>query len=201
MIDHIYGKLREKEDKYIVIETGGVGFMIYFPSSNMVNLPDIDKDIKIYTYMAVKEDEISLYGFLTKEDKEIFMLLISCSGVGPKGAMNIISELGFTTVIKAIARGDDKKISEVSGIGKKTASKICIELKDKIKKVKFTGAKDLIKDNNEKKSRISDVESEAIKALMKLGYKNKEAKEMIDKIDIDLDDTVENVIKKVLKRK
>lgn len=201
MIDFIAGKLKEIEDNYIVIETNGIGFFIFFPKSNMENLPSIDSDIKVYTYMAVKEDEMSLYGFLTKEDKEIFMLLISCNGVGPKGAMNIISELGFTAVIKAITNNNDKKISEVSGIGKKTASKICIELHDKVKKIKFTGAVDLIKDNNDKKSRITDIEDEATKALIKLGYKNKEAKAMVDKVDIDIDDTTQDIIKKVFRKK
>lgn len=200
MINFIYGKLREVEESSIVIEASGVGFEIYFPKSNMKNLPMIDSEMKVYTYMAVKEDDMSLFGFLTKEDKEIFMKLISCNGVGPKGAMNIVSELGFTTAIKAIASGDDKKIAEVPGIGKKTASKICIELQDKVKKIKFTGAKDLIKDNNEKKSRISDIEDEAVKALMKLGYKNKEAQAMVEKANVDIGDTIEDVIKKVFKK-
>ncbi|MCQ2609425.1 MAG: Holliday junction branch migration protein RuvA [Lachnospiraceae bacterium] len=201
MINFIYGKLREVADKKIVVEVNGMGFDINFPSSNIENLPKENADIKVYTYMAVKEDEISLYGFLTKEDKEMFLNLIECDGVGPKGAMKIISELGFTELINAIARKDDVYISKVPGIGKKTASKICIELADKIKKLDFNGAKDIIKENNEKNSRLIDIENEVVKALMKLGYKNKEAKAMVEKVGVNVGDTSENVLKKVLKKR
>ena len=135
MVNFVTGKLREILADKIVVEANGIGFGIYFPASNFVNLPELDSDIKVFTYMHVKEDEMSLYGFLTREDREMFLKLLTVNGVGPKGALNIISKLGFSTLMKAIANEDSKLISSVSGIGSKTASKICIELGDKVRKM------------------------------------------------------------------
>ena len=98
MINFINGKLKEVLQDKIVVETNGIGFGIYFPASNFVNLPEIDSDIKVFTYMHVKEDEMSLYGFLTREDREMFLKLLTVNGVGPKGALNIISNLGLQLI-------------------------------------------------------------------------------------------------------
>ena len=201
MFNYILGKLKEISDNKIVVENNGLAFDIFFPISNITNLPEIDNEVKIYTYMNVKEDEMSLYGFLTKEDKEMFLKLLTVNGVGPKGALNIISTFGFSTIIKAIRSNDSKLISSVSGIGKKTAEKICIELIDKVNKLEFNPniAKDIIKENNEVKNKISDLRDEVTAALVKLGYKESKARELIAKVDIDESMTASDILKLTLK--
>ena len=199
MINFINGKLKEVLDNKIVVETCGVGYDIFFPSSNMKNLPEIDSEIKVYTYMHVKEDEMSLYGFLTREDKEMYLKLLT--GVGPKGALNIISSLGFSTLMKAISSEDSKLIASVPGIGSKTASKICIELGDKIRKMNFEGKVDLIKANNEENTKISVIKDEVVEALKKLGYKEVKARELLANIDITGNETASDILKLALKYK
>ena len=200
MINFVKGKLVEILDNKIIVETGGVGFDIFFPSSNIVNLPELDTEIKIYTFMNVKEDEISLYGFLTKEDKEMFLKLLTVNSVGPKGALNIISKLGFSTLIKAIANEDASLISSVPGIGQKTASKICIELGDKIRKLNFDSKLDNIKANNDENKKIQNVREEAIEALIKLGYKENKAREILSSLDLTGDETSSDILKLALKK-
>ncbi len=201
MISFINGKLKEVSDNKIVVETGGVGYDIFFPASNVKNLPNLDEDIKVYTYMHVKEEEMSLYGFLTKEDKEMFLRLLIVNGVGPKGALNIISTLGFSTLIKAISTEDSKLISSVPGIGAKTASKICIELGDRVRKLNFEGKIDIIKKNNEENKKINDVKDEVVEALIKLGYKESKAREMVSALDINGDEETGELLSRVFKNK
>ncbi|MBO6134903.1 MAG: Holliday junction branch migration protein RuvA [Lachnospiraceae bacterium] len=201
MINFIEGKLKEVLDNKIVVETSGVGYDIFFPASNFKNLPAIDEDIKVYTYMHVKEDEMSLYGFLTREDKEMYLKLLTVNGVGPKGALNIISTLGFSTLIKAISNDDSKMIASVQGIGSKTASKICIELGDKVRKMKFDEKLDIIKVNNEASKRISVIKDEVVEALIALGYKESKAREMIENIEVEENVSVSDLLKLALKYK
>ena len=201
MINFINGKLKEVLQDMIVVETSGVGFGIYFPRSNFVNLPEIDSDIKVFTYMNVKEDELSLYGFLTREDREMFLRLLTVNGVGPKGALNIISTLGFSTLMKAIASEDSKLIASVQGIGAKTASKICIELGDKIRKMNFEDKLDIIKQNNAASGKVSAVKDEVAEAMIKLGFKENKAREIISKLEITGEESVSDLLKLALKYK
>ncbi|MBO6119952.1 MAG: Holliday junction branch migration protein RuvA [Lachnospiraceae bacterium] len=201
MINFISGKLNEVLNDMIVVETNGVGFGIYFPRSNFVNLPAIDEDIKVFTYMHVKEDEMSLYGFLTREDREMFLKLLSVNGVGPKGALNIISTLGFSTLMKAISSEDSKLISTVQGIGAKTASKICIELGDKVRKMNFEGKVDIIKENNAVNSKINAIKDEVTEAMIKLGFKESKAREIISKLEVTENESVSDILKLALKTK
>lgn len=201
MINFIEGKLREVLENKIVVETGGVGYDIFFPASNFKNLPVIDEGIKVFTYMHVKEEEMSLYGFLTREDKEMFLKLLMVNGVGPKGALNIISTLGFSTLMKAIASEDSKLIASVGGIGSKTASKICIELGDRIRKMNFEGKVDIIKDNNDTAKRMGSIKDEAVEALVKLGYKENKAREIISNMILNGDETASDILKLALKQR
>ena len=201
MINFINGKLREVLHDMIVVETGGVGFGIYFPASNFKNLPQIDEDIKVFTYTNVKEDELSLYGFLTREDREMFLRLLTVNGVGPKGALNIISTLGFSTLMKAISSEDSKLISQVQGIGSKTASKICIELGDKIRKMNFEGKVDIIKQNNTENQKINLIKDQVAEAMMKLGFKESRAREILSSIEIKENNEVSEILKLALKYK
>ena len=201
MISFINGKLKEVLQDRIVVETNGVGFDIFFPASNFRNLPKIDEDIKVHTYMNVKEDELSLYGFLTKEDREMFLKLLTVNGVGPKGALNIISTLGFSTLIKAIASEDNKLISQVQGIGSKTASKICIELGDKVRKMSFEGKVDIIKQNNTENQKINALKDEVVEAMVKLGFKENKAREILSSFDIKGDESSSELLRLALKTK
>ena len=200
MISFISGKLREVLNDKIVVETNGVGFSIYFPASNFTNLPDIDTDIKVFTYMHVKEEEMSLYGFITREDREMFLKLLTVNGVGPKGALNIISNLGFSTLMKAIANEDSKLISSVSGIGSKTASKICIELGDKIRKMNFEGKVDVIKKNLAENEKFNVIKDEVVEAMVKLGFKESRAREILNTISLDGTETSSEILKIALKK-
>lgn len=201
MINFINGKLKEVLQDSIVVETSGIGFGIYFPVSNMANLPKLDSEIKVFTYMNVKEDEMSLYGFLTREDREMFLKLLTVNGVGPKGALNIISTLGFSTLIKAISSEDSKLISQVQGIGAKTASKICIELGDKVRKMNFEGKLDIIKKNNEINSKVNAIKDEVAEAMIKLGFKENRAREIIASLEISGEETASELLKLALKHK
>ena len=201
MINFINGKLKEILENRIVVETSGIGYDIFFPASNFKNLPVIDDDIKVFTYMHVKEDEMSLYGFLTREDKEMFLKLLTVNGVGPKGALSIISTLGFSTLMKAISNDDSKLIASVQGIGSKTASKICIELGDKVRKMNFEGKLDIIKTNNELSSKVDAIKDEAVEALVKLGYKENKARELISTLTLSGDETASDILKLALKNK
>lgn len=201
MINFVEGKLKEILENRIVVETSGVGYDIFFPASNFKNLPELEENIKVFTYMHVKEDEMSLYGFLTREDKEMFLKLLTVSGVGPKGALSIISTLGFSTLMKAISSDDSKLIASVQGIGSKTASKICIELGDKVRKMSFEGKVDIIKTNNEINSKVNAIKDEAVEALVKLGYKESKARELISTLTLSGDETASDILKLALKNK
>lgn len=201
MINFVEGKLKEILENRIVVETSGVGYDIFFPASNFKNLPGLEENIKVFTYMHVKEDEMSLYGFLTREDKEMFLKLLTVSGVGPKGALSIISTLGFSTLMKAISSEDSKLIASVQGIGSKTASKICIELGDKVRKMSFEGNVDIIKTNNEINSKVNAIKDEAVEALVKLGYKESKARELISTLTLSGDETASDILKLALKNK
>lgn len=199
MINYIIGKLIETNESMIVVENNHIGYELFFPKSNMQNLPNIGEEIKIYTYMNVKEDEISLYGFLTNDDKEMFLKLLTVNGVGPKGALNIISSFGYSMLVKAISMEDNKLIATVPGIGQKTASKICIELGDKIRKMNFDNKLDVAKSDNVKNESITKIKDDTIEALVQLGYKESKARDIVSKINITSDITASDVLKMVLK--
>ena len=199
MINFIEGKLEEKNEDKIVVSNGFIAFDINFPKSNMKNLPEIGEKVKIYTYLSVKEDDMSLFGFLTKEDKIMFNKLLTVNGVGPKGALSLISNLGFTVLQKSIINNDSKTIATVQGIGQKTASKICIELGDKVAKMKFDGVLDIIKENNEKAEKLNKIKDEVVLALVALGFQRKVAIEKINQVEYDENITVDELLKLALK--
>ena len=133
MIGFVRGILRDKDYDNVTIECNGVGFQIFVTNSCMVALPDVDNEVKIYTYMLVKDDEISLYGFVSAEEKRLFLQLITVSGVGPKTAIQILSAERMSMIVQSIINEDVSVIANFKGIGKKTAERIIVELKDKIK--------------------------------------------------------------------
>lgn len=132
MISFLVGVIEEKREGYAILDVNGVGYEVNVSNNTLVSLPMVGETVKILTYMAVREDGVSLFGFASKEEKELFLKLITVSGIGPKVALSILSGLNISDLTIAIATEDLKLLSKIKGLGKKTAERICLELKDKI---------------------------------------------------------------------
>ena len=132
MYAYIKGELAETNPDHIVIETGGIGYQVFISGQTFEYLPTVGEEIKVYTYLYLREDAMILYGFLTKDDLELFKLLISVSGIGPKGGLAILSALSADDLRFAVLSGDSKAISKAPGVGAKTAQRVILELKDKM---------------------------------------------------------------------
>lgn len=199
MISYIRSELVAVEKEKVIIDVGGVGYGIFMPESAMGLLPQIGNEVKLYTYLNVREDAMQLFGFLTRDDLEIFKLLIGVSGIGPKGGLSILSKLTADDLRFAIMSGDSKAISAAPGIGKKTAEKVIIELKDKLDIEQILNPSD-----SETKSAIkmdssaNEVQSEAVQALVALGYGSTESLKAVNKVNSE-NMTVEEVLKQALK--
>ena len=194
MISFLDGKVIFKTNNFIVINVNGIGFKVFMPESS-VNQIETNQDLKIYTYLRVIENDISLFGFLTYEELSMFELLISVSGIGAKSAINILSTIEPSKFALAVITNDVNALKELPGIGVKSAQRIILELKDKIK-TEQAESKD-----SEIKSKIENVEKaqDAIDALQVLGYNRKDVEKVISKIDGIEDLTTEEIIKKGLK--
>ena len=194
MVGFIKGILRDKDYDSVTVECNGVGFLISVTNSCMASMPLIDEEVKIYTYLHVREDEMSLYGFVSPEEKRLFMQLISVSGVGSKTAIQILSAERMSAIINSIINEDVSVIANCKGIGKKTAERIILELKDKIKPFDY-----IIPNDNLMTSIVENSQAieDAVVVLTSLGLtKNdalKRAKEVMDKHD-----TAEQIVAKVL---
>ena len=177
MYYYIKGTLVQKSDNYIVVDANGVGYMIYTSLNSMQNAGEVGKKITIYTYLHVREDVMDLFGFTTIEEKNMFMQLISVSGVGPKAALSILSVTTPAKFAVAVITNDVKTITKASGVGPKT-DELEIDLEDE--------SDDILSDNR----------SEAISALVVLGYSSNDAQKAVKGIDGTL--SVEEIIKKAL---
>ncbi len=199
MYAYIKGELAEKNIDHIVVEAGGIGYLIYVPAQSIDYLPDEGDQIKVYTYLYIREDAMVLYGFLTKDDLEIFKMLITVSGIGPKGGLGILSTLSADDLRFAILSGDSKTISKAPGIGAKTAQRVIIDLKDKMS---LEEAFEKKLDNNAdgvQKTLNSSIKNDAVMALSALGYSSAESLKAVSKVDITDDMDVEDVLKLALK--
>lgn len=191
MIGFVKGVLREINEGTITVESGGIGFLISVTNSCMANLPNVDEEVKIYTYMHVSEDEMSLYGFVSPEEKRLFLQLISVSGVGNKTAIQILSAERMNAIISSIINEDVSVIAGCKGIGKKTAERIIVELKDKIKPLDYilpTEAVAPIKNANI---------DEAVVVLTSLGLSKNEATRIAKDVALN-DDSAETIVAKAL---
>ena len=191
MYYYIKGTLVQKSDNYIVVDANGVGYMIYTSLNSMQNTGEIGKKITIYTYLHVREDVMDLFGFTTIEEKNMFMHLISVSGVGPKAALSILSVTTPAKFALAVITNDVKTITKASGVGPKMAQRVILELKDKMKTDELE-----IDLEDESDDILSDNRSEAISALVVLGYSSNDAQKAVKGIDVTL--SVEEIIKKAL---
>lgn len=194
LIGFIKGILRDKDYDNITVEVGGVGFNIMVTKSCMASLPLTDEEVKIYTYLHVREDELSLYGFVSPEEKRLFLQLISVSGVGSKTAIQILSAERMSAIVNSIINEDTSVIGSCKGIGKKTAERIIVELKDKIKPLDYILPNDnVLKATVETNQAIED----AVVVLISLGLSKNKATELAKSVS-DKHDTAEQIVAKAL---
>ena len=197
MITYVRGQLTEVTANSIVLEAYGIGYEIMIPASMFGKLDSIGNEMKIYTYQNVKEDALDLYGFLTRDDLEIFKLLITVNGIGPKGALNILSAMTPDDLRIAVLSDDVKKIQSAPGIGGKTAQKVILDLKDKLTLSDIVSTGDIIPDNN---AVASEAKEEAIEALASLGYSASEALKTVNGLQLTEDMDSEDILKAALKK-
>ena len=191
MITHIRGKLVEKNPTFAVIECNGIGYFLHISLHTFSKIPDLEA-VKLYTYLSVKEDSHTLFGFSDRIEREIFKLLISVSGVGTSIARTMLSSMTPEQVQHAIASEDVATIQSVKGIGAKTAQRVIIDLKDKIVKT-YQFSEDSVQSNN-------TIKEEALSALEVLGFSRKQVEKLVHKIIQEAPDTaLENIIKQALK--
>lgn len=199
MISYIRGELAAIEEEKVIVDVNGIGYGIYMPGHAMGYLPPLGEEVKIHTYLNVREDAMQLFGFLTRDDLNVFRLVIGVSGIGPKGGLSILSHLSPDELRFAVMAHDVKAISAAPGIGKKTAEKLIIELKDKL------SVEDILERNQEDAGKVStgtaanEVQAEAVQALTALGYGSTEAMKAVKKVKPEEAATVEDVLKQALK--
>ena len=204
MIAYIKGELIDVSEEGIIVEANGMGYQMRMPLSSLDNLPRIGSDVKVFTYLHVREDAIGLFGFLNSDDLKVFKLLITVNGIGPKGALGILSAITPDDLRFAVLSDDVKTISKAPGIGNKTASKLIIELKDKMKLEDVFEQKlmNQIEGQTQLQSiglPLAEIRNEAIQALVVLGYSNTDAAKVVRKIEITEGMTSEDILKKSLK--
>lgn len=199
MISYIRGELVAIEKEKVIVDVGGVGYGIFMPETSARLLSQTGNEVKLHTYLNVREDAMQLFGFLTRDDLEVFKLLIGVSGIGPKGALSILSKLTADDLRFAVMSGDAKAIASAQGIGKKTAEKVIIELKDKLDleemlhRSKEDGDTAISIDSG-----ANEIQSEAVQALVALGYGSTESLKAVKKVTTE-NATVEEVLKQALK--
>lgn len=177
MIASISGKLRRKGTDYLIVDVSGVGYQVQVPLSTYCGIPEKGDDVSLHIHTHLREDSLSLFGFLTEAEKDMFLLLMGVSGIGPKLALAILSSLSVEDLSCAIRTSDDVKLCAISGIGKKTAARMVLELKDKIKLL----APSLTVSSSATAAGSDDV-ADVISALVGLGYKKPQAEETVRKI-------------------
>jgi Holliday junction DNA helicase RuvA subunit len=188
MISHIYGEIAQCGDGFVIIDVGGIGYYITIPQPALSELK-IKEKIKLYTYLNVREDALNLYGFMNSTELEMFKLIIKIAGIGPQIAIKILSKIKIEDFAVAIINEDEKVLTSISGIGKKNAKRLILELKDKINK-KMEG---FIPDDTD------NINYDAVRALVSLGFQQRESWEAVNIVSTDLKEaTVEALIKAAL---
>lgn len=197
MIAFLKGKVASAGNDYVVIDIGGVGYKVYVPTPVIGAVADKKEDIIIYTYMNVREDAIQLFGFLSEDDLDIFERLIQVSGIGPRVALSVLSFMPGYSFVQAVAQEQVETLTRIPGVGKKTAQRVIIELKDKLAKIECKGS---LETGNPAPLRTNASE-DALQALTSLGYNPVEAKRAVGKIVSNEGQnlTTEEIIKLALK--
>ena len=198
MISYIRGRLAAIEESKAVVDVGGVGYGIFMPGRVIAKLPQTGMEVTIHTFLNVKEDSMQLFGFLSKDDLTVFKQVITVSGIGPKGGLSILSQLSADDLRFAVFSNDVKAISASQGIGKKTAEKLILELKDKLH------LEDALNHGQEDQeagevSLAGDIQQDAATALTALGYGSAEALRAVRQVPVTPDTKVEDILKQALK--
>ena len=194
MFAYIKGSLEMKSSGYIVIDINGLGYKVFMSQNNIDTIGELHNIIKVFTYVKVREDDISIFGFKTQEELKMFELLISVSGVGAKSALVMLSCIEPSDFAIAVISNDVKVLTKVPGIGNKSAQRIILELKDKLKEEQI---EEKLKDSSKKTKDNSENINEAISGLMVLGYSKKDIEKAFEHLDID-NLSIEDLIKKGL---
>ena len=198
MYSYIKGTLEETGEDYLVVEAGGIGYHIYTTGQTFQYLPSAGEEIKVYTYLHVREDAMILFGFLTKDDLMVFKLLLGVSGIGPKGALAILSVMTSDDLRFAVLGDDAKAISKAPGVGAKTAKRLILELKDKLS-LEDAFEQKLSKNQTPAENKAKGAKNEAVAALVALGYSSSEALKALNGIEITDETDVEDILKAALK--
>lgn len=195
MIGFVEGIIEYIDVDKIVVNNNGVGYNIFMPASQIDTL-NVDETVRVFTYLNVREDAMQLFGFLTRDDLEVFKLLITVNGIGPKGGLAVLSTITTDDLRVAVISEDARAISKAPGIGAKTAQKVIIELKDKL------NLEDVLEPKSDANFQVNDNNSmsEAVMALVALGYSQADAYRAVKSIDNIEELDVENVIKMALKK-
>ena len=197
MIGHLKGKIISKSPPEVLLEVQGIGYEVLCPMSAFFELNNLSDDVLLFTHLSIKEDAHTLFGFITKDEKNVFRVLIRVNGVGPKVALAILSNLSVHSLVECISTEDADLLAKTPGIGKKTALKLIVELQDRLSKLDLAGS---LANLSEIKQNSNPNSKQAIEALQSLGFKAKEANRMVSKIE-DQELSTEQLIRLALQNK
>lgn len=198
MYSYIKGVLAEQEEDAMVVETGGIGYHIYTTGQTFSRLPALGDEVKIYTYLYIREDAMLLYGFCSKDELRVFKLLLGVSGIGPKGALAILSVMTTDDLRFAVLGDDAKTIAKAPGVGVKTAQRLILELRDKLS-IEDAFEEKLSQAEETGRDKAKGAKNEAVQALVALGYSSSEALKALGGIEITEETDVEDLLKAALK--
>ena len=202
MFAYIRGTLADIDENIVIIENNGIGYAVLSSMNSISQLPAVGSEVRLETKLVPKEDSITLYGFCNKEELKMFELLLSVSGIGPKGALAILSSMTVSDIQFAVAGGDAKAFAAAPGVGKKTAERVIIDLKDKVDIIGAFEAKITsdLSGGNRKAPVVSTVKEEVLEALVALGYSASNAARALDKMTITESTTTEQLLSDTLKQ-
>ncbi len=207
MIGQIKGRILDRWDTGVVVDVNGLGYEIHMPSSCAAKFPPSEQDVTIYTHLVWREDTLSLYGFESKDGRDMFRLLLQVSGVGPRVAMNVLSMLGPDELIEILAKGENKRLQSIHGVGKKTAARLCVDLRERAKGM-LEGRTARYTDIALMSKGKENIYNDALSALINLGYKKGEASVAIRNImkeykdvELSLEDVVRAALKTLVKER
>jgi Holliday junction DNA helicase RuvA len=199
MIASLTGRLRRKATDYLVVDVSGVGYLVQAPLSTYSGIPETGEEVTLHIHTYVREDSLSLFGFLTEAEKDMFLLLTGVSGIGPRLALAVLSSLSIADIAAAIQSSDDSKLRTIPGIGRKTAARMVLELKDKITVVAAAATR------RDQTAAGEDRLEDAVSALVNLGYKKPLAEEALRKVLHErpgraIEDLIRNALQMLMKR-
>lgn len=199
MYAFIKGRIDSLAEENVVLDTGGIGYNIKISAGTFAALPGIGEEVKLYTYTSVREDALCLYGFLSRDELEVFKKLITVNGIGPKGGLAVLSVMSADNFRFAVLSGDAAAIAKAPGIGKKTAERVILDLKDKISLEDTWIHSNMQAASNEGGALDHRAQNEAVEALTALGYSASDALHAVKSISVEEDMDVETILKLALK--